>query len=180
VIAVALLTGPATLPAPAGGHDGPAAVFGTARSRRRFAGGVGLLLVGWISICASGLLMLAKNSLESSRAAVARGDIEAAVDAANDAADLEPWAAEPRSQLSLVYEQAGDLDAAATEIGEAIDRAPEDWRLRMIAGCLYAARDDLDTARENAAAARALNPRVPELDKPDDVLLREFCSEPAS
>jgi tetratricopeptide (TPR) repeat protein len=179
VIAAALLGGPATLRAPAG-PDGPATVFGTVRSRRRFAGGVAILLVGWISICASGLLMLAKNSLESSRAAAARGDIEAAVDAANDAADLEPWAAEPRSQLSLVYEEGGDLDAAAIEIGEAIERAPEDWRLRMIAGCLYAASDDLTTARENAAAARALNPRVPELDKPDDVLLREFCSEPAS
>jgi hypothetical protein len=180
LIAAALLAGPATLPAPAG-PDGPATVFGTARSRRRFAGGVAVLLVGWISICASGLLMLAKNSLESSRAAAARGDIEAAVEAANDAADLEPWAAEPRSQLGLVYEQGGDLDGAATALGEAIERAPEDWRLRMIAGCLELAREDLSAARENAAAARELNPRVPELAKADDVLLREFCGgEPAS
>jgi O-Antigen ligase len=179
VIAAAVLTGPATL-APRAGPDGPAAVFGTVRSRRRFAGGVAILLVGWASICASGLLLLAHNSLESSRSAAARGDIEGAVDAANDAIDLEPWAAEPRTQLGLVYEQGGDLDAAMAAMDEAIDRAPDDWRLRMVAGCLALADDDLAGARASAADARALNPRAPELAQPDDVLLRGFCGGEAA
>ena len=111
VVAAALLTGPATL---AGPDPGPPSrrERGQARTRRGFAGGVVVLLVAWVSICASGLLLLSANSLESSRDAAERGDIEAAIDAANDAIDLQPWAAEPRTQLALVYEQAGDYQRA--------------------------------------------------------------------
>ena len=178
VIAAAVLTGPATL-APRAGPDGPAAVFGTVRSRRRFAGGVAILLVGWASICASGLLLLAHNSLESSRRRGARrhrggGRRGQRCDRPRAVGGGAP------TQLGLVYEQGGDLDAAMAAMDEAIDRAPDDWRLRMVAGCLALADDDLAGARASAADARALNPRAPELAQPDDVLLRDFCGDEAA
>ena len=159
VVAAALLSGPATLPGPDPGPTRQAR--GEARSRRRFAAGVALLLIAWISICGSGLLLLSAHSLESSRDAAARGDVEAAIEAANDAIDLQPWAAEPRTQLALVYEQGGDLDEARKAIAEAIERAPDDYRLRLLAARMASSEGDAAAARRELLEAQRLNPRDP-------------------
>ncbi len=156
VIAAGLLVGPATLPTT--GDGGPAGWFGTARSRRRFAGGVVVLLVAWLSICASGLLLLADNRLERSRDASAEGDLEGAFDAANDAIDLEPWAAEPRTQLALLYEKSGDIPAARAALDEAIERSPRDFQLYLLEARFAAADDDPDAAAAALARAAELNP----------------------
>ncbi len=162
VVAAALLTGPATLPGP---DPGPPSrqTRGAVRSRRGFAGGVVLLLVAWISICGAGLLLLSAHSLGSSQAAAARGDTEAAVSAANDAIDLQPWAAEPRTQLALVYEQAGDLTRAREAIAEAIQRAPDDYRLHLLSARMAAEDGDRTAAAAAVLAAHRLNPRDPQI-----------------
>ncbi len=158
IVAAALLTGPATLPGPDGG---PAPGRWAVRSRRRFAAGIVLLLVAWISICGSALLLLSANSLDSARGAADDNDIEVALDSANDAIDLQPWAAEPRTELALVYEQAGDYERAAEAIDEAIERSPDDYRLRLLAARI--AGEDGDQAAAEAALfeAHRLNPRDP-------------------
>ncbi len=161
ILAAALLTGPATLVGP---DPGPPP-RGEARRRRRFAAGVALLLVAWISICGSGLLLLSAHALDSSRSAADRDDIGAALDAANDAIDLQPWSAEPRTQLALVYELAGDFDAAADAIDEAISRSPDDYRLRLLAARIDAEGDDLGGARSALLEAQRLNPRDPEIQR---------------
>jgi tetratricopeptide (TPR) repeat protein len=122
-----------------------------------------LLLTAWISICGSGLLLLSAHSLESSRDAAGAGEIDAAVDAANDAINLQPWAAEPRTQLALVYEQARDYDAAREAIAEAIDRSPDDYRLRLLAGRMAAEAGDVTAARAALLTAHELNPLDPEI-----------------
>lgn len=164
VLAAALLTGPATLagPEPAG-RARP--IRGSARNRRRFAGGVGVLVVAWLAICGSGLLVLSAHSLDSSRSAASRGDIQAAVGTADDAIKLQPWAAEPRLQLALVLEQGNDLDGARDAIAEAVDRSPDDYRLRLLAARMDAAASDLNAARAALLEAHRLNPRDPEIIK---------------
>ena len=170
VLAAALLVGPATLPAD-GGTRTPVRM-GVARSRRRFARGVAVLLVAWISICASVLLLLEDRKMQSSRSAAADGDLVAALDAANQAADLEPWAAEPRTQLALVYErradgaapgpeQEADLADARDEINAAIDRAPDDYQLYLIAARLDAKAQDLPAGIAKVDEAVRLNPLDP-------------------
>lgn len=154
VIAAALLTGPATLPGP----GGLAKIYGTVRSRRRFGRGVALLLIAWISICASGLLLLADHSLTTSRSRAAAGDLQGAIDAANDAIDLEPWAAAPRAQLSALYESAGDTLTARAAIEQAIARDRRDWELYVAAARLAGTADDPVAARGNLDRARQLNP----------------------
>ena len=158
VVAAALLTGPATLPGP---DPGPSPGRYVARSRRRFGAGVVLLLVAWISICGSALLLLSAHSLDSSRAAADRGDVQAAVDAANDAIDLQPWSAEPRQQLALVYEQAGEYDKAGEAIDQAIERSPDDYRLRLLAARIAGQAGDAAAARAALADAHRLNPQDP-------------------
>ncbi len=160
VVAAALLTGPATLPA------APVSLpraFGTARSRRRFAGGVAVLLVAWVSICASGLLLLSDHALDSSREASARNDLESAIDSANNAIDLQPWAAEPRTQLALLYEKAGEIEAAREALAEAIERSPDDYQLYLLAVRFDLTAGDKDAARTSYGRAQQLNPLDPAL-----------------
>jgi Flp pilus assembly protein TadD len=126
---------------------------------------VTLLLTAWLAICGSALLLLATNAVSASQDAAGRGDLAAAAGSANDAIDLEPWAAEPRSQLALVLEQAGDLAGARRQIDEAIERAPDDWRLWVIAIRLDLALQDLDRATASLDRAQQLNPRDPLLNK---------------
>jgi len=172
VVAAALLTGPATLPAP---DPGPPAreQRGQARRRRGFAGGVVLLLIAWISICGSGLLLLSAHSLDSSRDDASKGDLAAAVGAANDAIDLQPWSAEPRTQLALVYEQDGDYDRAREAIEQAIERSPDDYRLHLIASRMAAEAGDAPAARSELLTAHALTPRDPQI-----IQLLDFSGQP--
>jgi tetratricopeptide (TPR) repeat protein len=165
VVAAALVLGPATAAASA------SEAGGERRGRRRFAGGVLVLGFSWIAICASALLLLTSLSLSSSRGAFGDGDLERAADAADDAIDLQPWAAEPRQQLALVLEAEGDLPAARDEIDEAIERSPEDWRLWLVAARMALEADDPVSARSHAELAQSLAPRLTPLDRPVDEIL---------
>ena len=165
VLAAALVLGPATAAAD------PGAPSGERRRRRRFAGGVLVLGFAWIAICASALLLLTNLSLSSSRDAFGAGDLERAADSADDAIDLQPWAAEPRQQLALVFEAQGDLPAARAEIEEAIDRSPEDWRLWLVAARMALEADEAALAREFAERAQSLAPRLTPLDRPVEEIL---------
>jgi hypothetical protein len=159
VIAAALLAGSATLPG--AGPDRAAAPVGEVRSRRRFAAGVAVLLVAWLSICAAGLLLLSDHSLESSRDAASRGDLDAAIGAAGDARDLEPWAAEPRTQLALLYAEAGEIGAALDSLQAAIDRSPRDFELYLLRAGYQVAEHDQAAAKASLERARQLNPFDP-------------------
>jgi tetratricopeptide (TPR) repeat protein len=159
VVAVALLTGPATLRR----SGDPAGDGGGARSvpRRSFGWGVATLLVGWVAVWIAGLLFLTEVKLDDSRAEVDRGDLPSAAQDASDASTLQPWAAEPRLQLALVEERAGNLPAARREIGEAIDRAPDDWSLWYVASRIEESAGDSEAADASYERARSLNPRAP-------------------
>ena len=160
VVAAALLTGPATL-APVG--EPAAAGMGTVRSRQRFAAGVSILIVGWVSVCAAGLLLLSDRRLEASREAFDRGDLTAAADAAEDASSIQPWAAEPFAQLALVYERGGQIEEAGEEVAEAIDRAPRDYRLYLLATRVATEAGDEEAASLYFERAHRLNPKDPTL-----------------
>jgi O-antigen ligase len=160
IVAAALLTGPATLAA-----DLPRIpVRGVARSRRRFAAGVAVLGFSWIAICASGLLLAARYELTASQHASDDGDLTKAAQQANNAIDLEPWAAEPRRRLAEVMLEAGNLPEAAKAIDEAIVRAPEDPELWLVRAQVQLASGDRQAAVTSVAFAKNLAPRAPELE----------------
>jgi hypothetical protein len=165
VVAVALLTGPATLrrptdaatPVAVGGPDGSGEGAGTHRS---FGWGVATLLTGWVAVWIAAVLLLSETRLDDSRAAADRGDVAAAAQNASDASTLQPWAAEPWLQLALVEEGEGNYSAAREEIGEAIDRAPDDWSLWYVASRIEEKAGDREAARSAYEVARSLNPRA--------------------
>ena len=105
--------------------------------------------------------MLSAHSLDASRSDAADGDVEAAISAANDAIDLQPWSAEPRTQLALVYEQEGDYAKAREAIAEAVERSPDDYRLHLLAARMAAEDGDRAAVRSALLTAHQLNPRDP-------------------
>lgn len=113
VLAAALLTGPALGPR-------------LRRAPSRFGLGVGVLLIGWLAILASAATLVMEAKLNDSRDAFDRGDLRAAIEDAEEASSVQPWAAAPYLQRARLLEQAGDLAGAERAAMEAVERAPND------------------------------------------------------
>jgi hypothetical protein len=172
IIAAGLLVGPATLAS----DRERTPIRGEVRSRRRFAAGVALLAFSWVAICASGLLVAARYELTSSHNAADDGELTEAAEQANNAIDLEPWAAEPRRRLADVMLAAGNVPEAQKAISEAIDRAPEDPELWLVSAQVELAAGDREAAASDVERAKQLAPRAPELQPSVDDLLAQISS----
>jgi tetratricopeptide (TPR) repeat protein len=110
--------------------------------------------------------LLASLEVGQSQAAVERGDAAAALEHAENARDLEPWAASPYLQLALVAEQTGDVRAARRWIVDAIDRDPLDWALWLTRARIETKSGLVAPARRSLDRAAALNPRSPLFRRP--------------
>jgi hypothetical protein len=114
-------------------------------------------------VVAAAIPLLAQREIDKSERAAGRGDLTSALDAADRARAIQPWAATPRMQLALVYEQQGDLAAARSAIGSAIARNRSDWRLWLVSARIEARAGNVASARRSLERARALNPMSPAL-----------------
>ena len=130
---------------------------------RRSGAGLALaaatLLAGWGSIIASGWIVLTERELDRSDAAANRGEYRVAIEEAQDAVDLMPWAAAPRVELGLAYQVAGDLTSARRALREGVERAEEDWRYWRSLALVDLAAGNLDDACREIERTRELNPR---------------------
>lgn len=147
VVAVALLTGPATA-----GRD---------PTRSRFAWGLATLAAAWVGLLVSAVVLVGHVKLSDSRQAAREGDLRQAVEDAASARTVAPWAAEPRLQAAIVAERGGDLRLATREIDDAIERAPRDWRLWLVSARIRTNADDVQGGARALGRARVLNPRSP-------------------
>jgi O-antigen ligase len=151
LLALGLLVGPATTPAAGAVREPPAA--------RRLGARAALVLAAWVVVCVQAIPFLVSRELDASREAVARGDVPEAIARARSAEAIQPWAASPRLQLALAYEEAGRLDRGRRAIAAAIERDSGDWRLQLIAARLATKDGDIAAARRALARTRELNPR---------------------
>jgi hypothetical protein len=171
VACLGLLVGPATTQSKATGAGAePVRERGhryrrasRARSARVIPGGARVVVatIGLSLIVAQAIPLLAQTRIEDSRAAAVRGDLAKALDDANAARKLQPWAASPHLQLALVNEETGDLGSALRSIRRAIDNDPSDWRLRLVAARLEVKAGLIPQARRSLERARSLNPKSP-------------------
>lgn len=157
-VALGLISGPATAaPAPLSVIQGDAP--------RHWPGGFGLgvaaALIAWVIVFAQAIPLLAQRELDKSQAASGRGNVREALDAAESARDIQPWAATPYLQLALVSERIGALPVARTWIGKAIARDREDWRLWLVAARVETKLGHVAAAERSLNRAVELNPRSP-------------------
>nr|MBA3433138.1 hypothetical protein [Actinomycetota bacterium] len=160
MVALALVSGPAT------GVYKPLRSARPAESadwtsRRRF--GLGLLtgLTAWLLIVAQAIPLLADREVARSQAAVDGSDPGKAMDAAEVARDIQPWASTPYLQLALVSEVQGDVEGARTWIEKAIERDARDWQLWLVSARLETKLGHVDEADRSLRRATELNPRSP-------------------
>jgi hypothetical protein len=152
VLALGLLTGPATEPEFTG--------LRAAEARRgRPLLQVALAAVAFGLIVAEAIPLLANMEVRRSQQAVASGDLPDALDQAESARSIQPWAASPYLQLALVQELGGRIDEAEGSIEAALDRDRSDWRLWLVAARIQTKSGDIGGARASLAKARELNPK---------------------
>jgi Flp pilus assembly protein TadD len=126
--------------------------------------GVAAILAAWVLVFAQAIPLLAQREIGRSQAAVEDGDLREALDAAQSARDIQPWAATPYLQLALVNEQAGALRLARTWIDMALARDAEDWRLWLVSARLETKLGRVAAAERSLRRAIDLNPRSPLFD----------------
>ncbi|MBA2240298.1 MAG: tetratricopeptide repeat protein [Solirubrobacterales bacterium] len=127
---------------------------------------LGLAAAAVAALTLQSIPLLVHTKLRQSERAVARGDIRAAITAADAAAGVAPWATSPYLQLALVSETAGALPAAQRHLENALQRDSADWRLWLVAARFHVKQGNLAAAQNALSNARKLNPKSPLLAPP--------------
>jgi O-Antigen ligase len=120
--------------------------------------GLGSVAVAWVGIIAGGLVVLSQLQLDQSRNASAANRVDEGIHRAEEAHTVEPWSAEPYTQLALLEEQRGDVARALVYLRRAEARDSEDWRLPLIEARLQATRGDQSAVRIALDRAHQLSP----------------------
>jgi O-antigen ligase len=126
---------------------------------RRF----GLAIVGvalaWIAAVALVGPLLVERELDSSRSAAASGNTASAVDHANTARSIEPWAATPYVQLGLLAQLQREYPTAVARFGSAIEREDRNWQLYYLRSKVEHEAGEEAAAQADLEKAQQLNPR---------------------
>jgi O-antigen ligase len=130
---------------------------------RRFGLAVAGLAIAWVTALALIGPLLVDREITASQAAAADGNIAGAVDHADSARSIEPWAASPYVQLGLLAQVQGDYPIARERLSQAIDREDRNW-------VYYYLRSKVEHEAGNDAGARADRNRAEELNPREDCL----------
>ena len=126
--------------------------------RRRFGLAIAGLAIAWITALALIGPLLVDREIEASQAAAAEGNIAGAVEHADTARSIEPWAASPYVQLGLLAQQQGDFPAARERLTQAIEREDRNWILYYLRSKIEHEAGELAAARADLRRAQQLNP----------------------
>jgi O-Antigen ligase len=103
--------------------------------------------------------LLGATALRDSREAAASGDLPAALDDAERAHDLQPYAATPDLQRALVLELMGNYEEAVEPAREATQAAAQNWRTWLVLSRLQAEAGRPAASVAAYERARRLSPR---------------------
>lgn len=131
---------------------------GPARENRGFWFAVAGLAAAWLSAIALIGPLLVERELNASRDAAEAGNLASAVEHADTARSIEPWAASPYVQLALLAEAQGDHQAAGERLTQAIDREDRNWQLYYLRSRVERAAGEGAAAKADVERARQLNP----------------------
>lgn len=130
---------------------------------RRYGLAVMGLLGSWVAAIALIGPLLVDREITASQHAAAAGQLASAVDHANTARSIEPWAASPYVQLGLLAELQGEYRSAEKSLTDAIERESRNWQLYFLRARIRREAGDGVAARADLEKAMRLNPRAPEM-----------------
>jgi tetratricopeptide (TPR) repeat protein len=133
--------------------------------RRRFGLTVAGLALSWVVALALIGPLLVDREIDSSNAAAAGGNTPSAVDHADTARSIEPWAATPYLQLALLAERQGEYGPAVERMNQAIAREEGNWELYYLRARMKHEAGEEAAAQADLEEARRLNPEEKCLDE---------------
>jgi hypothetical protein len=136
-----------------------AAAGAPASTRRRLVPAILTAGLGVIALVAIAIPLASESTVEESREQVAEGDLDAALDSAQDAVAIEPFAATPRLQEATTLELMGNVDEAVVVAREATTKEPTNWRPWLVLSRLEAKAGDVEGALDAYTEAQSLFPR---------------------
>ncbi|MBN9622074.1 MAG: O-antigen ligase family protein, partial [Actinobacteria bacterium] len=126
--------------------------------RRRFSLAIVGLALAWLTMLALVGPLLVSHELDQSTAAIEAGNVQSAVNRAENARSIEPWAASPYRQLGLLAEAKGEYSEAIHRFGQAIDREERNWSLFYLRARVEHKAGQTEAAQADLAEAKRLNP----------------------
>jgi hypothetical protein len=124
---------------------------------RRFGLTIAGLAIAWLTMLALIGPLLVDHEIHESNAA-APTSLESAVDHADTARSIEPWAATPYLQLGLLAQAKGEYDTAIGRFEQAIDRENHNWTLYYLKAKAEHQAGRNEAAQSDRAEAERLNP----------------------
>ena len=117
--------------------------------------------VAWIAAIALVGPLLVEHEIKQASSAAADGDITSAIDHADTARSIEPWAASPYVQLGLIAERQGEYPRAIERLTQAIEREDRNWQLYYLRSRVEHEAGEPGRGAEPTSNRRALNPLEP-------------------
>jgi O-antigen ligase len=139
---------------------------------RRYGLTVVGLAVAWLTAVALVGPLLVDRELDASRASASDENIPQAIDRAETARSIEPFAASPYIQLGLLAQAQGDYPGAVERLEEAIDREDRNWIYHYLLAKAEHAGAEANTPGFSFARAEDDLHRAQELN-PEEKCLRE-------
>lgn len=124
-------------------------------------GRVAVAVLALVLIVAIAIPLASATLVRRSQSEANAGELQAALDSAQTAQDVQPGAASPRLQLALLYEQSGELAEAAESAQGAVDREETNWRNWLVLARIEAERGNADAAIAAYRKAKSLNRMSP-------------------
>jgi hypothetical protein len=127
--------------------------------QRRYGLAVAGLALAWISALALIGPLLVDREIAASKDAAGEGNLASAVERADTARSIEPWAASPYVQLGLLAEAQGDYATARQRLGQAIDREEDNWSLYYLRARIENEAGEAAAAQRDSEEALRRNPQ---------------------
>jgi O-antigen ligase len=144
----------------AAGRAREGAAVETNGESRRFGLTIAGLAVAWLTMLALTGPLLVDHEIHASTAATQEepADFASAVNHAETARSIEPWAATPYLQLGLLAQAQGDYPGAIHRFGQAIDREDHNWTLYYLRAKAEHQAGQKEAAQNDLNEAKSLNP----------------------
>lgn len=128
------------------------------QSGRRFGLAVAGLVIAWLTLLGLTGPLLVDHEIHASNNAAYEENFASAVEHANTARSIEPWAASPYLQLGLLAQLQGQTQEAVQRFGQAIEREEGNWTLWYLRAQALHEEGQNEAAQANLAEAKRLNP----------------------
>jgi tetratricopeptide (TPR) repeat protein len=137
----------------------PRAAGAERRRGHGYGAGVAVIAVAWVAMLACAIPMLGERKVRQSQEFIRDRRPDKAMEAANTAVKLAPWAARPKIQAALVRQWLKQPTPALQDARDAVELEPANWRNWLVLADIQQWAQQTTNYDQSIRKALALNPR---------------------